>query len=156
MSRIASDPRGYALIGEDQLGAYILWPVVEGVYELHVGVLPAGRGEWAIQFSASTIEYMYTRTDCVELITRIPQGADASLWLARRFRFQHRWNCPRTQYRGKIVPYAVMSLTMFDWMPDDDPERSRIFAEMKRNGMGRKADCWYQRWAFLSAAEQVH
>lgn len=156
LSKIASDPRGYAMIGEPPLGAYVLWPVIEGVYEFHVGVLPPGRGPWAIDFSAATIDYMFCATDCVELITRLPHGAVASRALAQKFRFVARWECPSTRYLGKEVPYTVVSLTMFDWMPAEDSARNMVFAQMQRWGMGKKASSWYQRWALLSAAEQAH
>lgn len=151
LSKIASDPRGYALIGTPAWGAYILFPVVEAVYELHVGVMPEGRGEWALDLSASTIEYMFCATDALELMTRIPQGAMGSLALARRFGLRERWRCPRTLYRGQEVPYTVYSLTMFDWLPVDDDQRNAVFARMAQLGMEKKAAVWYQRWALLSS-----
>ena len=152
LSKIASDPKGYAMIGRPAWGAYILWPLVEGVYEFHVGVLPQGRGEWAVELSASTIEFMFCATDCIELITRIPQGAVGSLALARHFNLRELWRCPQTQYRGQEVPYSVFSITMFDWMPADDEARNGVFALMNRFGMKAKAATWYQRWALLSTA----
>lgn len=151
LSKIASDPRGYALIGEPAWGGYILWPVVEAVYELHVGVLPQGRGPWAVDFTASTFQYMFCGTDALELITRIPQGAVGTLALARRFGWRERWRCPQTLYRGQEVPYTVYSLTMFDWLPVDDDQRNAAFARMNQLGMEKKAAVWYQRWALLSS-----
>ena len=154
MSKLASDPRGYAIIGDPSWGAYILWPVVPSVYEFHVGILPPGRRDWAVDFSAATIEYMFCATDALELVTRIPQGALPSLSLARAFGLRERWRCPAIQFRGKIVPYTIYSLTMFDWLPAEDEERNRIFARMHQLGMEQKASAWYQRWALLSAQAQ--
>jgi hypothetical protein len=54
-------------------------------------------------------------------------------------------------FNGQDVPYVVMSLTLFDWLPADDTRRNRVFAEMEKGGMGAKARSWYQRWALLSA-----
>jgi len=131
----------------------MLVPVIEGVYELHVGVLREGRGPWAVDFTAGMIEYMFCATPCVELITRIPEGAVATVALARKFHFIERWKCQRTRYRGQWVPYTVWSLTMFDWFPTEDDARNRVFARMQREGMEKKATSWYQRWALLSSQE---
>jgi hypothetical protein len=156
LSNIAQNPKGYALIGDPAWGAYIAWAVVEGVYEFHAGIVTEGRGPWAIDFSAAAIQYMFCASDCIELITRLPEGAVGSRALARKFGFRERWSCPETRYRGKTVPYDVVSLTLFDWLPSDDGLRGQVFAEMERQGMGKKAHVWYQRWALLSSTEQVH
>jgi hypothetical protein len=151
----AADPRCYALIGQPSWGAFVIWPVIEGVYDVHIGVLTQGRGPWAVDFVASMIEFMFCTTDCVELVARVPQGALGTLALARRFKFVERWKCPSIRFMGEDVPYTVMSLTLFEWMPAEDTLRNQVFVEMERGGMGRKAASWYQRWALLSA-EKAH
>jgi hypothetical protein len=150
LSKLAQDPRAYAMIGDPPLGAYVLWPIVEGVYEFHVGVLPRAHGAWTVDFSDSTISFMFCATDCIELITRIPQGAVASRALSRRFGFRERW-----EYSNQEIAYTVVSLTLFDWLPSDDGMRGQVFAAMEKAGMGKKATSWYQRWALLSSAGQA-
>lgn len=153
LSKLVADTRVHAIIGDPAWGAYIVWPVVPSVYEFHVGVLQSGRGDWAMDFSVSAIEYMFCGTDALELITRIPQGALQTMSLARAFGLKERWRCPATQYRGKIVPYAVYSMTLFDWLPVDDEPRNQVFARMHQLGMEQKATAWYQRWALLSSQQ---
>ena len=154
LGKIASDPKGYCIIGEPPFGAYVLWPIVDGVYEFHVGVLPQGRGQWAVDFSAATIDYMFCATDAIELITRIPQGSLPSLALARHFALHERWRCPAIRFRGRTVPYTVLSVTLFDWIPSDDEARNAFLSRMHQMGMEKKATAWYQRWALLSPQEK--
>src|SRR5215475_12382148 len=93
---------------------------------------------------------MFCSTDCIELITRIPQGAVASLALAKRFGLRQRWVCKETRYRGRDVPYSVWSMTLFDWLPADEESLMAVLAAMKQYGQEAKAQSWFVRWAALS------
>lgn len=127
LSRMAPDPRCYALIGEPPLGAYLAWTslvpgggIIEGWYEFHVGVLPDGRGKWTVEFSQAALNYMFDHTPATHLLTRIPQGALGSLTLARRFGLTllhpHYGEC---QHRGRMVPYSLWHLAK-KGQPDGD------------------------------------
>lgn len=150
LSRMASDPRCWLLVGEPPLGAQIAWRILDGVAEFHSAVLPSGRGEWALEFFADAVRYMFCTTDAIELITRIPQGNLGALTLARRFLLQPRWICPSCWYRGQRVPYAVWSLTMMDWMPSDLAGYEAAIEDIERAGLQTKAANWLARRAFLS------
>ena len=132
-----------ALVGVPPYGTHILMPVVQGVYEFHSACLPAGRGEWMADFTEECIHYMFCATDCIELITCIPQANLAALSLSRKFGFQPRWACVR-QYKGVVMPHAIVSLTMFEWLP---PERDGfdLFIDEMRKAQAVKAATWAQR-----------
>src|ERR1700728_4510326 len=45
-----------------------------GIYEFHTSVLPEGRGEWMIEGSRFAFNYMFTKTDAFELLTKCAYG----------------------------------------------------------------------------------
>lgn len=150
LGRVAADPRFWILIGEGQLGCFIGIQLVDGVYEFHAAVLPEGRGAWVTTFADSAIHYMFTATDAVEIMTRVPQGYPSSLALVKSLGFSWRWNRPVLRFRGRDVPYGVWSLVMQDWWPPDDAGRVAAVTSMQAAGQKEKAASWHNRWAFVS------
>lgn len=150
LGSLISDPRVHALVGEPPLGTHICLQVIEGVYEFHSAVLAEGRGEWTMAFTHAAIHYMFTATDCIELITRLPQGAVPAISLARRFGFSPRWAGDEMVYRNRIVPFAVWSLTMMEWIPAEIEAFNAVLAAMRQTGQERKAAVWHARRAFVA------
>lgn len=135
----------YALFGDPPFGTHICLRVIDGVFEFHSAVASEGRGEWTIEFTEGAIEYMFTQTSCIELITRIPQGNVAAAALARRFGFSPRWAGSEMKFKDKIVPYAVWSLTMFEWLPSGHAVFEIILNQMREAGQELKAQSWEAR-----------
>jgi hypothetical protein len=152
---LANDPRIFLLVGDPPIGSIVFGQVVTGVYEAHAAVLPEGRGVWMTQLSEAAIRYMFTATDCIEILTRVLQGHVAAVALARYLGFVERWRCPAFRFRGRDVPYGVWGLTMMDWFPADDDGRKAALQEMYHAGQGEKAKSWYARWTHLSRNTMV-
>jgi hypothetical protein len=152
LSRLIADPRCRALVGEPPVGVHLGWRLLDGVWEFHSAALPSARGGWMTAFTYAVIRYMFCSTDCIELMTRIPQGQVSALALAKHFNFRERWVNPPIHYRGKDVPCTVYSLTLFDWLPSDPEGREAVFEDMRRASWGHKADNWEARWRMLSSA----
>src|SRR6266481_7406635 len=60
------------LMGEH--GGCMFFKFLPGVYEVHTQVERAGRGEWTNALTAACARWMFTRTDCYEILTRVPHG----------------------------------------------------------------------------------
>lgn len=45
-----------------------------GIYEVHIQFLENVRGKVALEFVNSALFWMFTRTDCMEILTRVPQN----------------------------------------------------------------------------------
>ena len=146
---LAQDQHTIILVGTPPAGCFVLIQILDGVWEFHGAVLPEFRGEWSQQFAGECIDYMFTRTTCIELMTRIPQGNLASLALARHFNFTKRWDRPAIEFRGQNVPFSIYSLTMQDWWPSDYNHQSYVLKVMN-DYRPEKAKVWYNRWAALS------
>lgn len=144
----AANPRDHFLLGEH--GVFLCFWLMDGLYEAHAAVLMEGRGEWTRDFGANALIHMFTQTDAVELLTRVPQGHPACLALVKLLGFSMRWERPLCRFRGREVPYSVWSLTMQDWMSGVPRLHQLAISQMQRSGLESKARAWHNRWALLS------
>lgn len=150
MRPLAKDPSSLILVGTPPKGAFIFMKILDGVYEAHGAVMPEMRGEWARELADGSVRHMFTATDCIEIMTRIPQGHLPTMALVKHLKFVERWQRPEISFRGKLVPFSVWSLTMQDWWPSGEAMQKVVLEEMRKYGPPNKAANWYARWAHLS------
>lgn len=116
LSSAVFDKRNILLMGEH--GCVMFLYVMDCMYEAHTQILPEGRGSWACELVKSCAEYMFTRTDALELLTRVPEGHIAAKVLAIKAGFKYEFTrhdfC---KFRGKDVPVDIYSGRLQDWMP---------------------------------------
>jgi hypothetical protein len=103
-------------------GAILFQCHTPGLYEAHTQVLPAGRGKWALYFVQAALMWMFTRTDAVEIVTRVPAGnrAAAALmnYICRLCGAEHDFRSPYgwTGSGGHQIAADVYSLPIQRWM----------------------------------------
>ncbi len=161
-------------------GGCILFRYYQGCHEVHTAVLPSGRGKWALELAKTVLHHMFTATDCVEVITRIPQGHIAAKALAEAVGFRHHFTTPpECLFRGERVPCHIYMLTLQDWAMAapgleergaqfhawlnrqvsegtphaDDPAHNRVVGvalDMLTAGNVSKAIVWYNRWSIAA------
>lgn len=81
LDTVVSNPDCYALLG--QYGFSLYAKLGPGIYEAHNAVLPEGRGRWTLQMAKTALHWMFTRTDCTEIITKCPLDNLAAIAGAR-------------------------------------------------------------------------
>lgn len=114
LSAQVADPNNICLAGEH--GVFLCFRYFPCFYECHTQVLPSGRGAWTVEFAKAGAHYMFTATDCIEILTRVPKGHLAATALTRYMQFRPQFTTPpETRFRGKIVPVTVYSMTIQDW-----------------------------------------
>lgn len=92
-------------------GGFFLHGLTPGEYEVHSMFLPEARGQ-TVQAMREGMEYMFARTDCLRLVTRVPDGNQPAANLAaaggfrRLFHRDNAWN-------GAGAAYMAVSLE--DW-----------------------------------------
>ncbi len=111
------DPRNYFLCVPG--GCVIFLPDVpgSGLYEVHTNFMPGHRGFHAVRASLQAYRWMFARTDCMMLQTRVPafnEGAErfceavgASLWFERK----QAWPGP-----DGLVGMKYYTLSYMDWV----------------------------------------
>jgi hypothetical protein len=112
---VMSLPGTHILMGEH--GGVMYTQHQPGLYEGHTNVLPAGRGRWALEMARQTIHWMFTVTDAVELVTRVPQGNIPALALTRRVGGELELTQPKAWLReGRRLDVDVYTLSITKWM----------------------------------------
>lgn len=103
-----------------QDGAYVLMKLQAGLYEVHTLALPPARGRPMLRLMRTMLRTMFTGSDAVEIVTRIPDGNENAMAWSDLAGF-------RSTYRreacfplmGQIVGCQYRSLTFQDWALKD-------------------------------------
>lgn len=118
--------------------------MIPGVYEVHTQVKRVGRGEWTNALAAECVRQMFLRTDCYEIMTRVPHGhlgaKTAAIAVGMRYDFTREKEC---FFRGQLTDAHIYSFRLQDWLPtapasvSDKGRRfhDRLHAEAERLGV---------------------
>lgn len=86
LTPLVTDFRNVLLMGQ---GGGVLFQWLEpGLYEAHTQFLPDHRGTEAVQNVKDALRWLFTRTDAVEIVTKVPEPNKAALGLVRAIRGQ--------------------------------------------------------------------
>lgn len=119
LAPVVANPANYLLMGEG--GGFLLTQMEPGLYEVHSQFLPEARGENVLRCAADASRYMFTRTDCVEIVTRVPDGNLAAGVLAKRmgwsllFKREKVWPTD-----SGLVGCRYYSKTLAEWVRQED------------------------------------
>lgn len=92
-----------------------------GIYEFHTSVLPEGRGEWMMRGARFAFDWMFTRTDAFELMTKCPHGnvpakaGAKAVGCSPRFTTRAIW-----PWNDKLVPIDIYSIILQEWIKAAD------------------------------------
>ncbi len=88
-----------------------------GLFEAHTQVLPAGRGAWGLDCVEACLNFMFSRTDAMEIMTRCPKGNLPAKALARAIGGTHEFTNPNGWIKDGIpVSADIYKLSVTDWM----------------------------------------
>lgn len=115
MSGSLQDPDVILLMG--QHGGILYHRRQTGIFEIHCQCYPEGRGAWMLSFARACLHWIFTRTECVEVMTRCPEGNLAARSLARAAGMQRHFTNPMGwTMKGKRVPADIYSIGIQQWM----------------------------------------
>lgn len=115
LSPIVADLRNVLLMGEG--GGLMFVQQSPGIYEVHTQFLPEARGENAVAVTQDALRYMFTRTDAVEILSKVPDCNKGAKGLVRaingtkRFHRDNAWEAPD----GTSCGVDYYALTIQDW-----------------------------------------
>lgn len=115
LSDLIHNPNNFAMVGE--FGGWLAHKLEIGRYEVHTQILPEGRGEWAMEGAEISSRYMFTETDCMELVTRVPESNKAALLFSKSQGFQEIFRTPKAWPDGSDVVF--LTLTFDRWKMRD-------------------------------------
>lgn len=119
LSGAVADPRNVLLMGQG--GGLLFMQLEAGLYEVHTQFLPEHRGKEAVAVVRDALRWMFTRSDAVEIVTRVPKGNDGALGLVRAIRGQLQFERPKVwPTPAGMVDVAYYSKTIMSWARDDE------------------------------------
>ena len=139
LSGVAGNPENFVFLTKAQDGAYVLNRLDLGLYEAHSLALPSARGRPMLELMRDGFRYMFTATEAVEIVTKVPDGN----------RMAHRWaevaGFRETERReacfdlnGEIVGVSFRSLTYQEWVCRDprNKREGELFHERLESAKG--------------------
>jgi hypothetical protein len=118
LHRLAADPNNVVLIGRH--GAVWFQRHQPALYEQHTMVLPEGRGPWARHAMWAAFHWMFTRTDALEIVTKVPVDNLAALTAARMLGYELEFTLPDAwpTDRGRVAE-NIYSYSAWRWVRSD-------------------------------------
>jgi len=86
LTPVVANPDNYLLMGDG--GGFVFVQQEPGIYEVHSQFLPEHRGENVITAARDAERWMFTRTDCVEIRSKVPEGNVGAAAFARKMRYE--------------------------------------------------------------------
>jgi hypothetical protein len=108
-------PGNVMLLGEHG-GCLFFW-LGDCRFEVHTFVLPAGRGAWTRAMTEAAFWFMFTRTDCREVLTRVPgphvAAKAATVAVGMHFQFTEPGG---VIFRNRRADLDIYAITLEDWI----------------------------------------
>ena len=115
LSPAVADRRNVALMGEH--GGVIFARHQMGYYEAHTQVLPSGRGAWTLAMVNDALRWMFTTTDAVEIVTRVPKGNYAARALTKAIHGVYEFTSHQGWVKGgQVISADIFALRIQDWI----------------------------------------
>ena len=114
MASVVANPANVALVGMH--GAIIFICLQPGIFEAHSMCLPAGRGQWMLAFARACEHWVFTRTNALELLTRVPKGNLGARALGRALGWSFEFRNEKGWIKDKDpIPADVFGLRLQEW-----------------------------------------
>lgn len=111
LEAVVKNPRNYAF--QNELGGFICINTFGQTYEVHTIFSPNRKGvEQVVDLMFRAENFMFTKTDCAELTTKVPENNPGAERLANRFAFS---NIGRQLNWAPSVNAALKRKTLEDW-----------------------------------------
>lgn len=131
MTSVVKNINNFCLIdGETPaLGGFVfLQTPVPGVYSVHTQFLPEGRGQYAMLLARESLQYMFCKTDCIEVLTQVPRFNAPALALAKAVGFTQeftRKNAFEKRNSESKHDLDFLSLRFSNWALNDNNNLDR-------------------------------
>lgn len=119
-THVLHDPRNVALVTDE--GGWVFLALGDGRYEVHSQLAPGGRGDEGWRAVRDAVRFMFTATDCMDIVSKLPDGNLGAKGMARAMGFQEvfrREACWRDP-SGEMVGVAHVSLAFDRWRARDE------------------------------------
>lgn len=114
LTPLVADSRNYLLMNGD--GGVLFQFLEPGLYEAHTQFLPSCRGAEAVQAVKDALRWMFTRTDAIEIVSKVPAGNKGALGLVRAIHGQLQFTRDNAfLLGGQMASVGYYSLPIMAW-----------------------------------------
>lgn len=113
LTDLIADPQNVALTTDDGQGGYVLHKLAPGLYEAHSLALPAARGKPMLRLMRDGFRYLFTATDALEVVTKVPASNTAADGWATLAGFRETFSRDHAWHDGAVISYRTLS--HLDW-----------------------------------------
>lgn len=162
LTGLVRDVRNYAFLTGNQDGGYILKRLDPGLYEAHTLAVPEARGYPMGKLMQDGFYVLFTATDCIEVVTSIPDGNDAakewSNYCGFRDTFRTEKGTPgELLLMGEAVGQQHRSISYGDWVgrSKDAGHLGKLFhakVDEARGEASHAPDKLHDRWVGATIA----
>lgn len=134
LTEFVKNPQNIALIDDGAVALFTLR--TQGLYEVHSMALPERRGAHVVRATRAFLHWMFTRTNAVEIATRVPSGNMPALASALANGFEFEFERPEAWITPEgAEPAKFYSLSLQRWMaraPGLEDRGSWFHAELEK------------------------
>src|SRR6185312_16925279 len=114
LTPLVANPANVLLTGEG--GGVLFQCLAPGLYEAHCQFLPEARGPQSIQAVKDALRWLFTSSDAVQIVTKVPAGNKAALGLVRAIHGQKLFEREKVWPVGdELQGVGYYSLTLMQW-----------------------------------------
>lgn len=119
LTPIVANPANVLLMREG--GGLLFIRLDAGLYEVHTQFVPEVRGELALQATKDALLWMFTRTDCIEIVTKVPDGNVAAKALVRSIKGTLQFHRPNAWLGPDgLIGVSYYGLSLGEWVRSED------------------------------------
>jgi len=98
-------------------GSMLVVCIMDGMYDIHIQVLPEGRGKWSQLFFRACLHLVFTNMNAVEIIMRRPHGNLPILTMIRAIGGDYQFTSPQGYVvKHKKIAVDTYTLTIQRWI----------------------------------------
>lgn len=165
MSGLVDDLRNVLLMTDH--GGLLFHCLEPGTYEIHTQFLPVLQGAQKLAVCREALHWMFTRTDCVGVVTQVPQENRAALGMVRAVHMTHEFDQGTVAfYSLRYWPWLWSDMSVADrgkWFHDrlaieSHPAHDRVAGaaiDQIFAGQIEKALGFYNHWARIAGRRQI-
>ncbi|MBP2159547.1 MULTISPECIES: hypothetical protein [Asticcacaulis] len=116
LTELVGNTANYVLTGEH--GGFVAVRHFPGTYEVHTLFTPEGRGAAAMEAGRESLGTIFSETDAIEVLTRVPRPNKAARLFAEANGFTLRFTRPKAWETGADVDY--FGITIEQWAMRSD------------------------------------
>ena len=153
LSSLVNDFNNVCFLTENNDGGYILINNGSGQYVAHTMSLPSARGKPMYKLMQDGFRHLFLNTDCIEISTFVPDGADNALAWTKLARFRPTFRREKfIPLEGELVGGQFFTMTYGDWVQFAPKlkEAGQEFHDFIENAIGHENhehDPVHDRWA---------